>query len=178
MDTTSKMDENNFTEMAMEGMAKATGQVNTLTAEPILDDQDAQDVAKLKAYVAKNHLALEKDGNVYLRAEAWQYILAMKGLSPSFDSVAEVYESTAPNGRKIRQYMVTTSCEIKDRKTGVSISRATMLASNYEKFLKDKPLYATWGMSQTRALSRAVRNVFGYIAVGAGFQATPWEEIN
>ena len=179
MDTTLKTEENknDFTEMAMEAMAQATEQANNLTAEPILNDQDAKDVAKLKAYVRENKLALEREGKTYLRCEAWQYILAMKGLSPSFDSVSEVYESNGANGKKVRQYVVTTNCELKNKETGVTISRATMIASNYESFLKNKPLYATWGMSQTRALSRAVRNVYGYIAVGAGFQAVPWEEV-
>lgn len=172
------MQNSEFVEQAKEAMGKAAEQANNLTAMPLLDDKDAQDMAKLKNYVRENKLALEKDGRAYLRVEAWQYILALKGLSPSFESASEVYESVAPNGKKIRQYMVTTVCELKDKKTGTAISRATMMATNYEKFLKDKPLYATWGMSQTRALSRAVRNVYGYIAVGAGFEATPWEEIN
>lgn len=167
----------NFAEVAKEGMAKAAEQVNNLTAEPILDDQDAKDIAKLKTYVRENKLALEREGKTYLRCEAWQYILAMKNLAPSFDSVSEVYESNGANGKKVRQYVVTTNCELKNKETGVTVSRATMIASNYEPFLKGKPLYATWGMSQTRALSRAVRNVYGYIAVGAGFQAVPWEEI-
>lgn len=79
---------NNFVEVAKEGMAKAAEQVNNLTAEPILDDQDAKDIAKLKTYVRENKLALERDGKTYLRCEAWQYILAMKNLAPSFDSLS------------------------------------------------------------------------------------------
>lgn len=167
-----------FVEKAKAGLEAATEEVNTMLNEtPIADAEDIEIVAKLKNYVAKNKLAMVKDDKIYLRAEAWQYILAMKKVTPSFDSVAEVHTSRAANGKEVRQYIVTTVCELKNQE-GRTISRATIIASNREKFLKDKPLYATWGMSQTRALSRTVRNVYGYIAVGAGFQAVPWEEIN
>lgn len=174
MDTKTNKD---FTANAEQAMSEAAEQVNNLSSEPVLDDQDAKDIAKLKVYVRDNKLALEREGKTYLRAEAWQYILAMKHLTPTFESVSEVYESVGQNGKKYRQYIVTTVCELRNA-DGNTVSKATMLASNYETFLKGKPLYATWGMSQTRALSRAVRNVYGYIAVGAGFQAVPWEEIN
>ena len=172
------MDKSEFTEQAMAGMAQAAEEINTtLTETPIADDTDIETIAKLKNFVTKHKLAMEQGGKVYLRAEAWQYLLALKKVTPVFDSAAEVHTSRAANGKDVRQYIVTTVCELKNTE-GKTISRAAIIASNYEAFLKDKPLYATWGMSQTRALSRATRNVYGYIAVGAGYQPVPWEEIN
>lgn len=167
-----------FVAQAEAGMAQAAEEINkTLTESPIASDGDIEVIAKLKNYVTRHKLAMSKDNKNYLRAEAWQYLLALKGVTPCFDSAAEVHTSRAANGKDVRQYIVTTICELKNAE-GKTISRAGMIASNYEKFLKDKPLYATWGMSQTRALSRAARNMFGYIAVGAGFEAVPWDEIN
>lgn len=167
----------NWAEEAQKNIEKAAEEVmENLNSVPIVSDQDAQDIAKLKNFVTRNKLALEREGKVYLRCEAWQYVIAMKGLTPCFDSAAEVMVSKGANGKDVRQYVVTTVCELKN-KEGVTISRSMIMASNQEAFLKHKPLYATWGMSQTRALSRAARNIYGYLAVGAGFQAVPWEEL-
>lgn len=169
---------NELAEKAKEAMANAAAKASDLKPIPVVSDEDAEDIAKLKAYVNGNNLAMTDGGKTYLRAEAWQYILRLKGVTPIFESASEVHSSKGANGKEVRQYIVTTSCELRDIATNNVISRATMIASNKETFLNNKPLYATWGMSQTRALSRAVRNVYGYLAVGAGFQATPWEEVN
>ena len=63
-------------------------------------------------------------------------------------------------------------------KQGLTIARSMMTARADEEWLKDKPEYAVYGMAQTRAISRAARNVFGWVALEAGFEAVPWEEIN
>lgn len=172
------MTNSNLVEQAMGAMSDAAEKASELSPMPLVDDSDAADIAKLKTYVNANKLAMEQGGKVYLKAEAWQYILRLKGVTPIFESNSEIHVSKGANGKDIRQYIVTTVCELRSLSNNTVISRAAIIASNQETFLKGKPLYATWGMSQTRALSRAVRNVYGYLATGAGFQATPWEEVN
>lgn len=133
----------------------------------------ASDVAKLKAFVNKNGLALNRGTKVYLLAEAWQFVAFMKGLVPTYESASETIELAS--GEK--QYTVTTTCRLLKKSTLEEVSRSTMIASSNEDFLKDKPNHAVWGMSETRAMSRAVKNIYGYIARDAGYQATPFEEI-
>lgn len=156
-------------------MEQAAAKANANTGEPTVTGQD-EVIAKLRAFVNKHGLALERDGKRYLRVEAWQYLASLMGVTPAFDSAYEVMESRAPNGKDFRQYVVTTGCTLYD-KDRHEISRATMIASNYEPFLKGKMLFATWGMSQTRAFSRAMRNIYGYLVMAAGYQALPWEEL-
>lgn len=106
----------------------------------------------------------KRTGKQAVRCEVWQFLLNWKKITPSFES-------------EWSEAGVITTCKLTDRK-GVEISRSTTIASNTETFLKDKPAYAVWGMSQTRALSRAAKNVFGHIMVQAGYSATPSDEID
>lgn len=136
------------------------------------------DAELLKAYVNKNGLALDKGGKTYLLAEAWQFVAHLKKLIPTYESVSEITETKDGGGKAIRYLTVTTTCRLLREDTLDEVSRSTIVATSLEGFLKDKPAYAVWGMSETRAFSRAIRNIYGYIARDAGYQATPWEEIN
>lgn len=156
-------------------MEQASKEVNGAVKKPA--KAEMTDAEKLLAFVNKNKLALQKNGKTYLLAEAWQFVCRLKGLTPTFDSASEIESTTDREGKAIRYYIVTTTCRLCD-KNGVEKTRSTIVATSLEGFLSDKPAYAVWGMSETRALSRAVRNVYGYIARDAGFEATPWEEIN
>lgn len=140
-------------------------------------DKKPSDAELLKAYVNKNNLALRDAGKIYLLAEAWQFVANLKDLVPSFESASDIGETTKKDGTKLRYMTVTTTCRLIRKSDLQEVSRSTMVATSLEKFLQDKPAYAVWGMSETRAMARAVRNIYGYIARDAGFQATPWEEI-
>lgn len=140
-------------------------------------EKKPSDAEMLKAFVNKNGLALSKGNKTYLLAEAWQFVARLKGLTPSFESASDIVTTVDKEGKQMRYLQVTTVCILKDTKTLQEVSRSTIVATSLESFLRDKPAYAVWGMSETRALSRAIRNIYGYIARDAGYQATPWEEI-
>lgn len=106
----------------------------------------------------------KKTGKKAVRVEVWQFLLNWKRIRPTFDS-------------EYNEAGVVTTCRL-ITPNGTEISRSTTIASNTEAFLKDKPAYATWGMSQTRALARAAKNVFGHIVVQAGYSATPSDELD
>lgn len=141
--------------------------IDVVKEQPVQKKNDGQ---LLKDFVNKNKLALEKNGKTYLMVDAWQYVCRMKGLIPTFIS-----NKTDADDKGV--FSVITTCELRNS-NGVLVSQSSTVAASNEEFLSDKPEYAVWGMSETRALSRAVKNVFGYIARDAGYQATPWEEIN
>lgn len=178
------MPDSDWVNEAVGAMGQAVDEVNANNGEPALDTIVTSDkpldggviVEKLKSFANKHDLVLSDGGKKYLRAEGWQYLANLLGVLPTFDSASETVTSRSQNGKDFRQYIVTTACILYD-KNGKEVSHATMIASNHEAFLRDKELFATWGMSQTRAFSRAMRNVFGYIVLAAGYQALPWEEL-
>lgn len=161
-----------FIENAQKALAKAEEKVNTAKTEA--PAQPPSEVAMLKKFVDKNKLAFKTaNGKVYLLSEAWQFIARMKGLTPTVMCVS--HPATHVSG-DAGPFSVKAECSLRD-KDGITISQATMCADNREEFLKDKPDYAVYGMAQTRAISRAVKDIYGYLAKAAGFESTPFEEI-
>lgn len=128
-----------------------------------------QQMEALKKFIEVNKLGFEKDGKKYVKADVWQYLIQQRGLTPSFIS---------EEGKTDDQvYYVKTTCVLLTA-DGREVTRSSMIASKDEKFLKDLDRFAVMGLSQTRALARTVKNVYGYLLVALGFQATPWEEIS
>lgn len=105
-----------------------------------------------------------QNGKKYLLAEAWLYLAHLNYITPAC-TTTEVFD-----GKKL--VSVKTHCNLIDDR-GVVISSSDMIASKNEAFLKNLDDYAVYGMSQTRAITRAIRNVYGYVARGAGFESTP-----
>lgn len=147
--------------------ATATISVSTDSTQlKCIDD----DVSKLKAFVDGAGLAIRKaDGKAYLLAEAWQYIMVLKNLTARCECVDSRDEKDV--------LTVTVQCIITDENDNV-VTDGVMQAKSDEPWLADKPEFATYGMAQTRAISRAMRNRYGYLAKACGFQATPVEEIS
>lgn len=106
----------------------------------------------------------KRTGKKAVRCEVWQFILENEQVTPSLES-------------EYSEAGIITTCRLFD-KGGKEISHSSTIASNTEPFLKDKPAYAVWGMSQTRALSRAAKNVYGHLVVMAGYSATPSDEMD
>lgn len=117
-------------------------------------------------FAEKHNLVVtdKRTGKQAVRCEVWQFLLNWKKVIPSFES-------------EWNEAGVVTTCKLTNHK-GMEISRSTTIASNTEEFLKDKPAYAVWGMSQTRALARAAKNVYGYLVMQAGYSATPSDELD
>lgn len=105
-----------------------------------------------------------QNGKKYLLAEAWLYLAHLNCITPAC-TTTEVFD-----GKEL--VSVKTHCNLIDDR-GVVISSSDMIASKNEAFLKNLDDYAVYGMSQTRAITRAIRNVYGYVARGAGFESTP-----
>lgn len=147
--------------------ATATISVSTDSTQlKCIDD----DVSKLKAFVDGAGLAIKKaDGKTYLLAEAWQYIMVLKNLTARCECVDSRDEKGV--------LTVTIQCIVTD-KDGEVVADGVMQAKSDEPWLSDKPEFAVYGMAQTRAISRALRNRYGYLARACGFQATPVEEIS
>lgn len=118
-------------------------------------------------------LVIVKDGKQYLKAEAWQYLLGQLGLFPSCDCLSMVH-TNKEGEQEFKGVKVEVTLTSKE---GLQLCKSMMVARCDEDWLKDKPEYAVYGLAQTRAISRAARNVYGWVAVEAGFEATPWDEM-
>lgn len=146
---------------------KPAGKVVDLPKEEVVYDPNDNALPKMLHDFAEQHGLVVTDkrtGKRAVRCEVWQFLLNWKKVIPTFDS-------------EWSEAGIITTCRLFNHK-GVEISHSTTIASNTESFLKDKPAYAVWGMSQTRALSRAAKNVYGHIVVQAGYSATPSDEID
>lgn len=146
-------------------MAKVAEQKPKAVPVPASKPAEKSEFDMFRDYVNAAGLAIDTGKGIYLMSEAWLYLAMLKKVTP-FCMTEERYDG---NGNLLS---VKTIC-IVNNEAGEEISRSDMIASKNEPFLKDKDDYAVYGMSQTRAIARAMRNLYGYIACGAGFKATP-----
>ena len=132
--------------------------------------KESSEFDAFRNYVNAAGLAIKRaDGSVYLRAEAWLYLAHLKGVTPSVE-IVPVYGDF---GNIVR---CTSVCKLYN-KDGEEVSQAAMTASKNEVFLKDLDDYEVIGMAQTRSITRCLRNVYGYVVRGAGFESTPAVEV-
>lgn len=130
------------------------------------DDEPVNEFDNFRKFVNATGTAIKKpDGSTYLKAEAWLYLAKLKNLTPSLD----VTPHRSTTGTLL---YVDAVCHLLDE-DGIEISKSAMMASKNEAFLKGLDDYAVYGMAETRAITRAIRNVYGYVAKGAGFESTP-----
>lgn len=68
--------------------------------------------------------------------------------------------------------------DVIDEMTGTKIGSAEAYCMRDERNWKDKPLFQLASMAQTRAGSKALANKFRYVAIVAGYEPTPMEEMS
>ena len=125
--------------------------------------------------VESKHLYVDIQGKRYLVAEAWETIMAFNSVSPR-----EV-ETVAVKGPDGQTFGWKATVALVDERTGVEVARASMIAG-----LDDFPSQGRTGTSahraamsaaQTWAVSKAARIKFSYVAVLAGYEPTPANEM-
>lgn len=118
----------------------------------------------LKAVVVSKGLISNIQGKQYPQVEAWLTLAAMLNLSP-------IMEWTKPieGGWEAR-------CIVRNRNDMV-VGAAEAQCTRDERSWKSRDDYALRSMAQTRATSKALRSVLGFVMTLAGYQATPAEEM-
>ena len=118
---------------------------------------------------------IEKNGNKYLKVEAWQTFLA-------FDNVRAETQWVKPI-RDDDGTIVAYQAEVAllDKRNGTPRGRAIMSCGLDEYVCQGKVGYAKTiaaeSMAQTRAESKACRQNYAFVAVLAGYKPTPAEEM-
>lgn len=119
--------------------------------------------------VKQSHLSIKIQNNDYLKFEAWQTVGRFFGYTVKTDKVEPIELG------EVKGFQATAV--VLDSR-GQTIGGAIAICMNDEKNWKDKPLYSLMSMAQTRASSKALRQVLAWVVVLAGFKPTPAEEMD
>ena len=140
-----------------------------------LSPQEQVDKASEMARVLQdvvNQANLSKDfggQKDHLEYEAWQTIGQFFNCTPVTEWTKPISEGDKIVGWESRVKVVNVEGRI--------IAAAESMCMRDEPNWKTKPNYALRSMSQTRAAGKALRSVFAFVAVLAGYSATPSEEM-
>lgn len=178
---------------------KGTGEITvpdegfglSIARPPELVLQEARQAANaLKNVIAKKEKPVMMNGEQYLEYEDWQTLAKFYGVTARVISTNFIQIGTAQG--------FEAKADAIDARTGAIISSADAMCLNdedkwsiREKYewktvggerVKDKvgetavPLFQLRSMAQTRACAKALRNVFAWVVVLAGYKPTPIEE--
>ena len=135
-----------------------------LVVDPEVAIRDAQKAARalIKIVRTKND-AVMIGGKQYLRFEDWQTVGRFYGVTVGIERTAKI-----DAGYEARAVVY---------KNGQVISAAEACCTSDEPNWSKRPVFMIRSMAQTRACAKALRNVLAWVAVIAGFEGTPAEEM-
>lgn len=137
-----------------------------LTFNPSLAVKQAQEAAKAVMEVAK---PLVINNDKYFRFEDWQLI-------GSFYNVTAGIEWTKPLTKNGELHGYAAKSII--RRNGIEVGGAEASCMKDEKRWGTAPTFQIKSMAQTRAMAKGLRSVLGHVAILAGVEATPAEEMD
>lgn len=110
------------------------------------------------------------NGKQYLEFPHWQTLAKFYHCSVATEG-AEFVEIQGAPGFKAKAVVI-------DENTGIKIGSAEAYCLRDEPNWKNKPMFQLASMAQTRAGSKALANKFRYVAIVAGYEPTPKEEMD
>jgi hypothetical protein len=149
------------------GMFTNGGGLDNMAAQGMfLDGEFEETVRKVKDYISKYPYVWKSGNKSYVPIEGWQYAASLMGLSAR---VTEVYAVPEKNGWMAKAEVVN--------QTGVIVcSGFGFVGRDEEKWAKSTESDLE-SFSQTKAVSRALRNCISYLIKAAGYSTTPAEEM-
>lgn len=144
---------------------------------------------ELKKFVTEQQLTVMIQDRQYALVEAWQFTGAQFGLYPILVGIKNesTYEEVTftwkdkrnnPREKKTKQYKYRARVEIRRYSDDKVVSRAEIVCTNEEFGKHEFAEYAIQSMAQTRAEGKAWRMLLGWVMKAAGFEATPYEEMD
>ena len=128
----------------------------------------------LKDVVSKAGLLKNINGNQYMMFEGWQTVAKFFKTNAGIEWTKPVRDIVDGNdqivGFEARAYV--------KKEDGTIISTAESYCGMDEDNWKGKPLFAVKSMAQTRASAKALRQVYSWVVVLAGYQPKPVEEMD
>lgn len=135
-----------------------------LAVDPEVALASAQKAAKALLKVVSQKRQIVINGKRYLTFEDWQTIGRFYGITVGVASTTK-----AEDGYEARAVVYN--------REGIVISAAEAICTREERNWKSRDEYALKSMAQTRSCAKALRNVLAWVAVLAGFEGTPAEEV-
>lgn len=127
----------------------------------------------LKKVIDAKERQVRFNGETYLENEDWLTIARFYGVTSRIRSTRFV---TYGEGEySVRGFEATAEAYLVERDRVISMAESMCLSD--ESNWKSKPLFQLRSMAQTRASSRVLRAVFGWVVVLAGYKPTPAEEM-
>jgi hypothetical protein len=124
---------------------------------------------KLIDIVKQNKWAVKLGSGEHLMYEAWQTVGKYFNVTVATKE-AEPVEIGGVIGFKAMGYVI-------DNKTGIEVGHAEAYCMRDEPNWVKKPTFQLASMAQTRAGSKALRQMFGFVVALAGYNPTPAEEM-
>ena len=121
-------------------------------------------------------LYTEQNGNKYLHVEAWELIGAFAGVRAETDSVEAISANDLIVGYQAKVVLVNTA-------DGTRLGGGAIAMCGMDEFVtkgqktQGAKHNSAMAMAQTRAVSKAFRMNFSYVAVLGGYAPTPAEEM-
>lgn len=138
---------------------------------PERDTQKAKKAAdKLIDIVKQNNWAIRLGSGEHLKYEAWQTVGKYFNCTVATGE-SEIVKIGDVDGFKAKAWVT-------DNKTGIKVGEAEAYCMRDESNWKAKPTFQLASMAQTRAGSKALRQMFGFVVALAGYNPTPAEEMD
>lgn len=127
----------------------------------------AEQAKPLAELIKAQKLSVKISGREYVRAEGWVTLAAMNGVLPREVEVERIEDGT---------YIATVALiRISD---GTELTRASAECGVDEPLWAQRPNYARRSMAITRATGKACRIAFSWVISMAGYEPTPFEEMD
>lgn len=136
-----------------------------LAVDPEVALASAQKAARALLKVVSQKRPIVINGRRYLTFEDWQTIGRFYGVTVGVASTTR-----GEDGYEARAVVYNGAATV--------ISAAEGICTRSERKWQDRDEYALKSMAQTRACAKALRNVLAWVAVLAGFEGTPVEEMD
>ncbi len=150
------------------GNGSALASQSYFVTQPMKALELANTVAGL---VKEKNLARNISGNQYVIVEGWQFAGLNLGLLPI------VHEPERMNTNIEGEIKYKCRVDLVDP-NGIVRGHGFAICSNQEKTKKSFDEYAIYSMAQTRAEGKAYRNTIAWLMKAAGFETTPYEEMD
>lgn len=137
--------------------------------DPQKDIENAQKAAKALMAVIAATKPLEMNGKRYLYFEHWQTVGQFFNSTVGIEWTKELIEGEQFYGYEAKAVIYNPQ--------GIVVGGAESMCTIDENNWSNKPKFQLKSMAQTRAMAKALRSRFGFIAVLAGVEATPAEEM-
>ncbi len=126
----------------------------------------ARQAKVLKSFLDKTQSVIKIGATEHVRVGGWQFLAQQAGLSVG--TSAEPFEMGDETGWKGHAIVY---------RGGIQMGEADALCLRSEANWKSRDTYALCSMAQTRAVSKAIKGVLGFVVVMAGYSDTPAEEM-